>query len=463
MITFVTLLLGLVVGVQPIEVAVSGPVAKVEIHLDGVKAGEVSAPPWRASVDLGAALEPHELVARALDAEGKPLASVAQWINLPRPKAEVEIVLENRPDGQPAAARLTWQSSDNSPPSAIALTLDDIPLVLGADRRASLPKLDLAESHILSAELRFGAGIVGRRDVVLGGSYGSQLATELTAVPLRVQGAARKGLAPAALQGRLAARGETLTVAAVEEGPAKVLVVSAVSPARVRERFFPAISSMAYQSQQRQIETFNGLGFRSSRTEMRLDEDTRVRFVAPAPRWIAGPSVTAEVFDTTRDFERKDGGMLFLLAGIPELAPNAPARRIADAVAVAGLLAAGENRRRAVVVVLSDQDEDASRFAAQQVKSYLAAMRVPIYVWNPLGDKAKAMAATWGGAEDVSSISKMRRALDKLKEDLASQRIIWVEGRHLPRAVELKPGDASVQPLVAGADAAANPAAGRRP
>src|ERR1044071_8929978 len=41
-IAFVTLLLGLVTGAQPVEVSVSGPVAAVELRLDGVAVGTLS-------------------------------------------------------------------------------------------------------------------------------------------------------------------------------------------------------------------------------------------------------------------------------------------------------------------------------------------------------------------------------------------------------------------------------------
>lgn len=448
MIGFVTLLLGLVVGAHTIEVSVSGPVARVELLLDGVKAGERASPPWRIPIDLGAALAPHELVAQAFDAEGKPLASTTQWINLPRPQAEVEVVLETPPNGQPAAARLAWQSFDNSPPSEIELKLDNTPLALDANQRAPLPSIDMRLSHVLSAELQFGPGVVGRRDVVLGGSYGSELATELTAVPLRVQGKATKELPPSALQGRLAARGEALTVAAVEEGPAKVLVVSAVGPTSLFDRFFPDLLA--------------------SRAEMRFDDDTRVSFVSPGARRVAGPVVNVELFDMTRDFERKDGGLPFLVAmSAFQLWRGVPTPRVVDAVAVAGLRAAAENRRRAVVLLLSDslpgRESDASRFTAQQVRSYLGAIGVPLHVWNATGSQTDPLAKVWGEAEDVSTLLKLRRAYDKLNEDLASQRIALVEGRHLLRAVELKPGDAAVQTLGGGAEAPAIPPSWHRP
>ncbi|HEY0555325.1 MAG TPA: hypothetical protein VGG20_13760, partial [Thermoanaerobaculia bacterium] len=63
MIAFVTLLLGLISGVYPIEVKVSGPVAAVELSLDGGTPERIEAPPWVGRVDLGSGLLPHQLVA----------------------------------------------------------------------------------------------------------------------------------------------------------------------------------------------------------------------------------------------------------------------------------------------------------------------------------------------------------------------------------------------------------------
>src|SRR5688500_18434697 len=82
-IVFLTLFLGLTVGRQQVAVTVSGPVARVEIALDGRTAAVISSAPWRANVDFGAHLVPRRLVARALDERGNELARVEQRINLP--------------------------------------------------------------------------------------------------------------------------------------------------------------------------------------------------------------------------------------------------------------------------------------------------------------------------------------------------------------------------------------------
>ena len=77
MITFLTILLGLVHG--PVSVALSaGPeVARVELLVDGAKAAELR-PPWEARLDLGSEIAPHELVAVAFGKDGKKLGEARQ-------------------------------------------------------------------------------------------------------------------------------------------------------------------------------------------------------------------------------------------------------------------------------------------------------------------------------------------------------------------------------------------------
>src|SRR4029077_17781335 len=217
MIAFVTLLLGLISGVYPIEVKVGGPVAAVELSLDGAAAGRIETPPWIGRVDLGSDLRPHELVARDIDPAGHELSRVTQWINLPRPPAEVEVVLENDGTGAPKAAQLTWQSVNGVGPTSISLTLDGEPLKVDKTGKAALPARDLGSLHVLSADLWFPPGVTARRDVAYGGQYGSEVSTELTAVPVRVRPGATLP-PPAALGGWFTFGDQPLTVAAVGNG-----------------------------------------------------------------------------------------------------------------------------------------------------------------------------------------------------------------------------------------------------
>ncbi len=161
--------------------------AAVEYRLDGVAVAHRDGPPWVASVDLGSKLKPRELTVVALGADGQEIARASQWLNVPRPPAEVEIVLERGTDRAPSAAQLSWQTVNGGRPATIVLTLDGAPLKVDAEGRAPLPKVDLKNLHVLTAELWFPPGVLARKDVAFGREYGSEVSTELTAVPVRLR------------------------------------------------------------------------------------------------------------------------------------------------------------------------------------------------------------------------------------------------------------------------------------
>jgi hypothetical protein len=437
MIAFVTLLLGLISGVYPIEVTVSGPVATVELSLDGAAVGRIEHPPWVQRVDLGADLLPHQLVARALDADGKEIASATQWINLPRPPAEVQVVLENDDKGVPRTARLAWQSVNGVNPESIDLTLDSEPLRVDAAGKAALPSRDMSSLHVLSADLWFPPGVTARRDVAYGGKYGSEVATELTAVPVRLQpGAALPQ--PPELAGWFSLGGQPLIADAVENGPGKVIMVRVPKGQEIHDKL--AASNRR-------------LSFLDFRDRMRLGPEDRVRFLSLGSSPYRQSKVPAELFSLSREMTSQDGGVFWYLTHISSIKPSkAGDQRIADAVAVAGLQAAAENDRRAVVLVLGGHEQDASHYSPAVVRRYLEAVHVPLFVWSLYGagnSAAKAWTESWGQVEDISSLPRLEAAVARLKAELDSQRIVWLDGRHLPQAIALGPQAKGVE-IVAG-------------
>ena len=89
MVTFLTLLLGLVIGEHQIDLAVDDRVASVEVLLDKTLVGVVRSPPWSITCDFGKTLAPHLLEAVGRDREGRELDRAVQRVNLPREPAEV--------------------------------------------------------------------------------------------------------------------------------------------------------------------------------------------------------------------------------------------------------------------------------------------------------------------------------------------------------------------------------------
>lgn len=439
-IAFVTLFLGLTLGAYPVELAVEGPVASVELLLDGAAAGRIPAPaamekdaPWKGQIDFGSDLLPHELVARGLDELGQEVARTRQWVNLPRPAAEVGIVLEG-PAGKPTHVRISWQSRTGERPVEARVTMDDQPLKPDQVGRSRLPSYDPETPHVLSAELTFPSSVVARRDVVFGGRYGAEVSTELTAVPLRL----RRGRMPTApeMRGWLSAAGEPLTVAAVDEGPGEVLIVRDLGAAAGE-----ALVALADIRTLREQTGTKALSYNPDflRYEVALRKEDEIRFVWPVPVSYDQGGLKSELFPQSRAFSMNlDGGLHWILTRVlPGQELGKGAQRLADAVAVAGLQAMGGNRPRAVVLLLGPSPQDASRYDPAAVRRYLAAIRVPLFVWR-VGAGAPARTA-WGDAEDVSTLPGLRSAVSALKEELASQRIVWVEGTRLPQSISLSP------------------------
>lgn len=448
-IAFLTLFLGLTAGRQPVALTVQGPAAAVELVLDGTPVARIGGPSWRTELDFGTALKPHELIARALDDKGQEVGRARQVLNLPRPAAEVEILLENDAKGQPAGAHLTWRSLTGEKPAAVSLLLDGQPVPLDGNAHATLPRVDTEVSHILSAEIRFGAAGVAREDIGIGGSLGEKVSTDLTAVPVRLKPG--KTLPPAAsLPGWVLIDGKPVSVTAVEESPAQLLVVRDNEARLALEAYGRQKAGKSMQGRMNDFERLVGKSLQGGmgdleRFQMTLGKDDQIRFVWPSARSFTGQGVPAELFDASRDYTSKDGGLLWLLGrSLPQTEDFD--QRLADATAVAGLQALAGNRPRAVLLVLGDNAKDVSRYDAGTVRHYLESVRVPLIVWAL--DRSSLAASAWGGAEDISSLAKLKSTFKKLDDELAWQRILWVEGSHLPGAISLSPAAAEVMELV---------------
>jgi hypothetical protein len=452
-ISFLTLFFGLISGPFPVEMAVSGPVAAVELTVDGGAPVRLVAPPWATTLDFGTELLPHRVVARALDEHGSELARAEEWANLPHPKAKAEIVLEAGPDGVPRAARVAWTNLLEERLEARTLSFDGRPLRLDAAGRARLPAHDLRTVHILTAEVRFSPGrTVVRKEVAYGGEYGGEVSTELTAVPLRLHSGALPP--PQKLRGWLTAGGQPLSVAAMEDGPGQLVVVRVPS----------------FQDETKKVGS-KGLLPVDIQFEMRLGREDRIHFVNPYPDRIEGSDQAAELFNLSVEYAYRDSGLPFLLRsqgvqassdseqrpGHPSPAPGPEGggafasegrheMRIADAVAVAGLEALTDNRRRAVLLVLNgDELEDYSRYDADRVRRFLATIHVPFFVWTLKKPVPGSFATSWGPTVEVDKVVDLYRAVADVRRELRDQRIVLVDGRFLPQSLALGPAARGVE------------------
>jgi hypothetical protein len=430
---FLSFFFGLIRGPYPVELAVNGPAAGVELLVDGRSVQKLQAPPWRTEIDFGPDLMPHQIVARALDAQGHEVARAEEWANLRHPLTKVEIVLEEDTLGPPKAAKVLWTDIKGEKPRATLLTFDGVPLPLDPAGRAVLPPHDLKSLHLLTAEVDLPSGRSARKEIAYGGEYGGEVSTELTAVPVRSRGGK---LPPAGqLGGWLTAGGQPLPVAAVEEGPAQLYVVrSSAAP--------EALWDLSTENKR-----WNGkLSSTASRWEwMRLGNEDEIRIVVPFTHVFQGSEKLSDLFTILAGLNTRDHGfpvVLLMTARRPQPGPGIRLR-FTDAVAVAGLEATTENRRRAVLLVLSAQEKDQSRYDPALVRRYLAALRVPLFVWCIGKPEPGSAAAAWGKVEVLTSEGDLKRAFEALREILDSQRIVMVDGRRLPQSITLSPAAAA--------------------
>ena len=450
MIAFASLLLGLIVGPEPVELLAGDAVAAVEVRLDGAPVGELRGEPWSLLCDFGLELRPHELVAVAYDREGEEIGRARQWVNLPRRPAEASVMLDGADSrggrgGRGVVARLSWESVVAVRPSEIVLTFDGQPVAAGDPRHIVLPDHDPEQLHFLRAELDFERNVSTVLEIVFGGSYADRLNVELTAVPVVVAG--RSELPPVAdLAGDFSAGGKPLSVVAAETGPAEIVVVRDESVRSVLAK----IGRTSEKTLRRRARMGLGTPVKSLRYRMSLPNDHQVRFVWPARQGHSDQAQPESRGDDPRNSERLDfdvlspsqaftsldGGVYWLLTEYSSPAARAREQRLADAVAVAGLLAAGRNRRRAVILITRDGTRDASTFTPEQVRGYLRRLRVPLLVWDPEATTPR-LAKRWGPVTDVSSLPKLEKAAKELERRLRRQRIVWVDGVLSPDAVTL--------------------------
>jgi hypothetical protein len=450
-IDFVSLFLGLVVGSHPVEVAVPQEVARVELRLDGAAAAVLRAPPWRADVDFGEALAPHELVAVAFDGQGAEVGRARQGINLPRARAEARLVVDA--DGK--SARLVAGNLPHHQLEHVTLTVDDQPLEVPDPSRFDLPRYDRRRLHVLSAELAFAGNLISRLDVPLGSDYGSAVTTDLTAVPLFASRAPSK-VGARDLEGLLRRGQEALKVVSTDTGRGEIVVVIEGGALLNLGELGLALdrgASEATRDNPRHPSPLPG-----SRGQ-RLRPGERLRFVATtAAESDVGP-VAFDLFDISQPFSGADGDLPFLLTHVAP-GKEGGGERTADAVAAAAVQAAAGNRPRALVLILGSDGADpgrsdaadCSRFTVAEVERFLGLLRVPLRVWTvphvPKGLDRASLGPTadtpWGKAAQITTLGRLQAATEDLRQLLDSQVIAWVEGTYLPQEIEL---DASAKGL----------------
>jgi len=426
---FLTLLVGLVTGGQVIEVSVSAPVARVELRLDGRTVASRSGPPWSLGCDFGRHPRPAELVVVAFDEAGREIGRDRQWVNVPGRSVEAAIVPEMDAQGRIVAARITWNGHAYGDPRRIRVEIDGERVKVDFPYRIDLSGYPDDEPHVLAAEVSWGRDLELRRELAFGRGFSGTFASGLTAVPVQLDGLDE--LPPVdRLGGWLTVAGEPVDPAAVEAGPVDLVIVRHPSAdRRLRELY----------SQQRDATRRGGRRMRAAIDD--LGEDVGVLVMLPEP--VLGETTGARptlLFPVSEEPEPGREGFLRLAGGEGHGAMMSVTMRLANAVALAGMRAAENDHRRAVLLVLGDRRDDESFLSPEAAVGYLADLRVPLVVWD-LSEDAGAVQPGWPVDLRVENLDDLRRAVRRLRYLLETQRIVWVGGEHLPQMIEL--GDAA--------------------
>jgi hypothetical protein len=271
--------------------------------------------------------------------------------------------------------------------------------------------------HIVSAEASFLDGVTARSDVTFGGPYGSQVATELTAVPIVVR---RDAPTKEELQGSFVAGGAPLRLAAFEQPGIQLFMV----------RDHATLARLGHLRQRQDDSIYSRERWLLELESPELTPaDDRLRMVAPNPTLRRGRML----FPTTEPLDLERWRLPWLATHLTSPEARIFGQKVTDAVAVAGVRAAGDGSPRAVILILTSEPRDESDHSTEEVREYLRLLRVPLYVWYTGGTPPVG----WGDAADISTRRGLGRATRKLRRELDRQWIAWVEGNHMVNEIEL--------------------------
>src|SRR5262249_45277150 len=145
-----------------------------------------------------------------------------------------------------------------------------------------------------------------------------------------------------------------------------------------------------------------------------FDRGTMQRMLWPVgERYESGDNPASLLFPPSPDIDGAVQGFLrFMSMRGPTVTADEPLR-FADAVAAAGVGAATGGQRRAVIFILS-RKHDSSTHGPREVRRYLAALGVPLFVWSPTETPPEG-AEGWGEFDDVSAVGKLSEAVSRVR------------------------------------------------
>ena len=417
MIEFVTVLAGLLLGPQTIQLQAGPEVAAVEFFVDGTLTERKEAPPWVFQIDLGEGFLPHRLEARAYSAEGAETGKASRFVNFGHRTLDGRWVLEVPETGLAREGRLLWPKVEERQLEYVEIRLDGQPVETTLDGRFELPEYDPEVIHYLAGEVLYQGDLEVSAEAIFGAERGPALSTELTAVPVALEAGAELPSA-AEMTGWLTAGGEPLPVVSTHTAGAQLAIV--------RDTHFDATVDILVRKKRERFYAQPG---------KILDEHDRVVFQM-THELVRDPRGVFRSVPILPEFYK--GGLWHLLAKYAPRTGEPVPQHLWTTTLLAGRRISDVHRPRAVLLVLSKRPKDDSGMSFQVARDYLAAIRAPLYVWAPESETFERLGIEleprfYVGPEGMASL------FEDLGADLAQQRTLWVEGRYAPGEMALGP------------------------
>ena len=416
--------IGLVTGEHTIEVALGVGGEPAELYLDGEQACRVTASDPRCLVDLGDAPHVHLLELIRIDASGRVAARAVRWVNRPGQEAELGIQLAPRSPQGICGGKALWSHPLKKNPVLIEVRQDGRILRIHDDGRSfRFPCPDPDEPHVLTASAIFSDGRRAEAVAVSGG-FGGATETGLTAVALVGEGQSKDPCAAVASK-----LGDQVTQ--TEDSGFEVVFVldptagyKTLAASGWSKGMMPTTSSTT-----KTFDTVVQQGSKGSDARAKNSwKKAESAFIDADKLWFVLPDDSLQRANGFGQGRMNWLPMLFNFGSVK--LPGKP--RIADAVAASGLVAAAGPRQRAVVVILGNKaDRDSSGFTAEEARTYLAEVGVPLYVLR----NGKLRDDGWPAGVPVHTMEAMAAALETVKADLEAQCIAWFPGQMHPNEI----------------------------
>ncbi|MDQ6894395.1 MAG: hypothetical protein M3167_17185 [Acidobacteriota bacterium] len=401
---------GLLIGLFPVIVSLGDQPAPAKLLLDGAPVCTVTRAAPACTVDLGPDPRIHLLELVRRDDVGRITEKVRRWVNKPGVEAEVRATGDCDEKSRVCDFALSWAHPARLDPSAMSVTLDGTPVSRSVVTRIHVPFPNAARPQVFTVDATFEDGRRASFTQALELNYPERAEASLQAVPIQLaKGANADGLSEMLSRSGWRPR-------AVEEGGYEVLFV--VEPDALD--WLPGLGQSAAQ------------GFAAFVSV--LDDAEQVQIIVADDSITAMDAFgTAPARPTTNRFGQRITARSYWLRRLIQ-APHSVGRvkrmRTADAVALAGYALGGAPRRRIVVLIAGAESADESSLSAAQAQAYLSESLVPLSVWRT----RKEAAPGWPDGPFLRRPGDFAVALARAKADLASQRLVWLEGVNDTRA-----------------------------